>query len=132
MHARAERAMRTLVSKQLDQYSLTMMEWLALGIISNAPHDGFSMSQVAEALDVTLPQVTSLVSNLTNMKLIKQKVLSSDRRGRQVIITPKGSRIIDKLEQRIAVVMQTWNQDIPSNQLLSHILTVSQLSEKHF
>ncbi len=130
MHARADRAMRSVIAKDLEAYSLTMMEWLALGIISNAPSDGFSMSQVARALDVTLPQVTSLVSTLTKMKLIKQKVLATDRRGRQVIITAKGDRLLVKLEDRIAVVMRGWTGDIPAKQLQAYVLTVAQLSAK--
>lgn len=130
MHARADRAMRSVVGKPLELHALTMMEWLALGVISNAPREGFSMSQVAKALDVTLPQVTALVTTLIKIKLIKQRVLPTDRRGRQVIITPKGTRTLIRLEEQIAVVMRTWSEDIPREQLRAYMLTVAQLSAK--
>lgn len=130
MHARADREMRVVVSRQLETQNLTMMEWLALGVISNAPHEGFSMSQVARALDVTLPQVTALVTVLIKMKLIKQKVLATDRRGRQVIITSRGERMLIKLEDKITMVMRGWTQDIPVKQLKAYMLTIAQLSDK--
>jgi DNA-binding MarR family transcriptional regulator len=88
------------------------------------------MSQVARALDVTLPQVTALVTVLIKIKLIKQKVLATDRRGRQVIITPKGNRVLVKLEERIAVAMRAWSQDIPADQLRAYMITVALLSAK--
>lgn len=130
MHARADRAMRGLVAKELEVHSITLMEWLALGVISNAPREGFSMSQVAHALDVTLPQVTALVGSLTDAKLIKQKILPTDRRGRQVHITPKGERLVIKLEDRIVMVMRSWTQEIPPEQLKAYMLTLATLSAK--
>lgn len=130
MHARADRAMRTVVSKELEAQGLTMMEWLALGVISNAPREGFSMSQVAKALDVTLPQVTALVAALLDMRLIRQKVLATDRRGRQVVSTSRGDRVLIKLEDHITMVMRGWTQDISPAQLQSYVLTIAKLSAK--
>lgn len=129
MHARADRALRLVVSKQLDAISLTMMEWLALAAIAAGPKEGLSMSQVAKTLDVTLPQVTALVSSLTKTKLCKQKVLASDRRGRQVMATLKGRRVLAKLEDTIAKAMREWTKDIPSDQLMDYINTVKQLAQ---
>lgn len=128
MHARADRAMRMQLTKDLENHQLTHMQWLALGIISNANRDGFSMSQVAHALDVTLPQVTALVTFLVDAKLVNQKVLATDRRGRQVMITPKGERLLMKLEEQIARTMRTWTRNIPPRQLQAYLLTVAALS----
>jgi DNA-binding MarR family transcriptional regulator len=131
MHARADRALRSVVTGQLESYHLTMMEWLALGTLSAAPKAGLSMTEVAAALDVTLPQVTALVSSLIKSKFIKQKVLASDRRGRQVMITLKGKRTLNKLESVIAVAMRDWSKDIPREQLYAYIDTVDQLARKN-
>ncbi len=131
MHARADRAMRNVVARQLEGHGLTMMEWLALGVVMAGPKDGVSMSQIAATLDVTLPQVTALVSNLLNAKMIKQRVLASDRRGRQVIGTPRGKKALANLEGAIAGAMRTWSKDIDRNQLKAYILTVAQLANKN-
>lgn len=130
MHARADRAMRSVVARQLESHKLTMMEWLVLGIVSNAPKNGLSMSQVAGTLDVTLPQVTALVISMTKQKYIKQKVLASDRRGRQVILTLKGRRALVKLEGVIERAMRIWSKDIPSPLLGTYIEVISILAHK--
>lgn len=129
MHARADRAMRSVVSKQLEPYGLTMMEWLALGVVSAAPKNGLSMSKVAGMLDVTLPQVTALVNGLIESNFVKQKVLSSDRRGRQVLSTVKGRRALGKLESLIAVAMLGWSKHIPPEELQIYVKTVSKLAQ---
>lgn len=128
MHARADRTMREVVTKQLDPHGLTMMEWLVLGVVSQAPKNGFSMTQVAQILDVTLPQVTALVVVLVDHKLVKQTVLPEDRRGRQLTISSKGARLLDKIEGRVADAMRSWSRDIPRDQMYAYMLTVSQLS----
>ncbi len=128
-HSRADRALRTIVSTQLEAQTLTMMEWLALGVIAEADRGGFSMSQVADALDVTLPQVTALVTSLVKMRLVKQKILFSDRRGRQVQITSRGRRLLSKLESHISKAVKVWTKDVPRTQLQTYILTVDHLSQ---
>lgn len=130
LHARADRAMRSVVAKQLESHKLTMMEWLVLGVVSAAPKNGLSMSQVAIALDVTLPQITALVTSLIKQKYIKQKVLASDRRGRQVLLSLKGRRALAKLEGVIAEAMRTWSREIPREQLATYVDTVAILARK--
>ena len=130
LHARADRALRSVVTRQLDSQQLTMMEWLALGSIVEAPKEGLSMSQIAAVLNVTLPQVTALVSNLTKAKVVRQKVLVSDRRGRQVQATAKGQRVMLRLEDTIADAVREWTQDIPPDELTQYIEVVKQLADK--
>lgn len=130
MHARADRAMRSVVSVQLESHKLTMMEWLSAGVVASGPKDGVSMSQIAATLDVTMPQVTALIGNLLEQKMIKQRVLATDRRGRQVIVTMKGKRALAKLEIDIAVAMLEWSSDIDRDQLKSYVQSVSQLANK--
>lgn len=129
LHARADRAMRAVVSRQLEVQKITMMEWLALGVVVTGPKNGVSMTNIAKVLDVTMPQVTALISNLISTKLIRQKVLASDRRGRQVMATLKGKRTIDKLELTIAKAMKSWSSHIEKRQLINYIKTVSELAK---
>jgi len=130
MHARADRAMRSVVGGQLESHKLTMMEWLSMGVVASGPKDGISMTQIAATLDVTMPQVTALIGNLMEQKMIKQHVLASDRRGRQVIVTSRGKRSLAKLETEIAKVMRQWTQDIDRDQLKSYIQSVAILAGK--
>ena len=127
MHARADRVLRAVVAKQLESQKLTMMEWLALCVVVAGPKKGVSMSHIAYKLDVTLPQVTSLVGKLLEAKMTKQKILVSDRRGRQVVCTKRGKNAVAKLEKNIAGAVKIWSKDIDRDQLRAYILTISQL-----
>lgn len=131
LHTRADRAMRTTISLQLEHHQLTFMEWLVLGVVSHASKQGHSMSEIAGYLDVTLPQVTALVNGLTEKKLVNQSISPFDRRGRQVHITAKGSRVLARLESMLRSALHTWSKDIPPNHLYTYALTLDRLAQQH-
>lgn len=78
LHARSDRALRGSVATKLEKLNITMMEWLLLGVVHNGGTKGISMSDIAQSLHVTLPQVTALVNKLLPSKLVKQKSANSD------------------------------------------------------
>lgn len=127
---RADRALRVLVSKRIESQRITMMEWLTLGVISSSPKKGLSMTNIANQLDVTLPQVTVLVAGLLQLKYAKQQTLARDHRGKQVMITLKGRRVLSKLDSSIAKTMRRHTKQIPANQMQAYILTIEQFSSK--
>lgn len=130
LHSRADRALRTIIAEHLEQASITMMEWLLLGTVKNAPKDGLTMSAVASTLDVTLPQVTALSASLTRAKLLKQKVSSQDRRSRRLAVTPAGKSLLADVEADLAKALQQWTGDIPNEQLESYLETIKVLAER--
>ncbi len=129
MHARADRALRLVVSKHLEQFGLTMMEWLLMATVCCSPKRGMTMSDVAAALNVTLPQVTALANNLVRSKFIKQKVNTSDKRSRYLSATVAGKRLIEKVEVAIDATLREWLKDIPEAQLKEYISTVELIAE---
>jgi MarR family transcriptional regulator, transcriptional regulator for hemolysin len=130
LHSRADRALRLVVSRKLDQFNVTMMEWLLMGAVSSGPKDGATMSAVAGALDVTLPQVTALTASLTKAKLLKQKVSRKDRRSRKLMVTATGKKLLDELEKAADASMKEWLADIPEEQLKTYFDTVRILAER--
>lgn len=130
LHARTDRALRTVVAKQLDEFKVTMMEWLLLGVVCGGPEKGLSMSTIAATLDVTLPQVTALVTNLIKLRLVKQKTQSHDRRSRHVVATNRGRILLGDMEQAIAGAMEEWLKDIPKDQLDNYFDTIKRLSQQ--
>lgn len=128
LHARADRALRLVVARELEQFKVTMMEWLLLGVVVNGPDKGLSMSAIAQNLDVTLPQVTALVSNLIKEKLVKQKTQAHDRRSRHVTATPRGTLLLGDMEKAISSAMRDWVQDVPRDQLQEYLQTVKILA----
>lgn len=130
LHARADRALRTVVAKQLESFKVTMMEWLLLGVVCNGPDKGLSMSTVAKSLDVTLPQVTALVSNLVKQRLAKQKTQSHDRRSRHVVATNRGRALLEDIEEAVTRAMKEWLNDIPREKLATYLDTVRILATR--
>jgi DNA-binding MarR family transcriptional regulator len=130
LHARTDRALRTVVANQLDEFKVTMMEWLLLGVVCGGPEKGLSMSTIAATLDVTLPQVTALVTNLIKLRLVKQKTQAHDRRSRHVVATNRGRILLGDMEQAIARAMEEWLKDIPKDQLDIYFKTIKQLSQQ--
>lgn len=124
LHARADRILRTAVSSRLEPYKLTMMEWLLLGVVCEAPDDGMSMSAVAQALDVTLPQVTALANKLLDLKFIKQKTYAQDRRSRRVMPTPKGRAVLEDVDLAIGKALDEWLTDLPEEQTNGYFSTM--------
>jgi len=130
LHSRADRALRVVVSRQLEQFNVTMMEWLLLGVVNAGAKEGMTMSLVAGTLDVTLPQVTALTASLTRAKLIKQKVSRQDRRSRRLLSTPAGKRLLDDIEQAINGAMRGWLSDIPRQKLEEYFEIVKLLANR--
>jgi DNA-binding MarR family transcriptional regulator len=130
LHARADRALRLVVGRELEQFKVTMMEWLLLGVVVSGPEKGLSMSSVAQALDVTLPQVTALVSNLLKQKLIKQKTQLQDRRSRHVSPTSRGKVLLGDMERAINQAMESWLKEVPDEELQVYLKTMKQLANQ--
>ncbi len=129
MHARADRALRLVVSKELEQFDLTMMEWLLMATVCGSLRSGMTMSEVAQALNVTLPQVTALANNLVRSKLIKQKINLRDKRSRYLIATLAGKRLITRVEVAIDTKLRTWLGNIPKDQFKNYMITVEMIAE---
>jgi len=128
LHSRADRVLRTVVSKQLDKFNVTMMEWLLMGTVQNGSKEGVSMSDVASSLDVTLPQVTALTANLTKLKYLKQKVSRLDRRSRRLVITNVGKKQLEDIEEYLERAISDWVSDIPKNQWRAYLDMVETLA----
>jgi DNA-binding MarR family transcriptional regulator len=129
LHARADRQFRTMISTQLDRFRLTMMEWLLLGVVGEAK-DGITLSQIAATLDVSQPQVTALMDKVSVQKLVKQKVLREDRRSRKVVLTLRGRRLVDDIEESLSDYWKAWTSDIDPDQLEIYLRTVQAMSER--
>lgn len=129
LHARADRVFRTIVSSQLDQFKITLMEWLLLGVVKDAAKSGVTLSQIAKALDVSQPQITALMDKVASQNLVRQKVLRSDRRSRSVVLSTRGLKLVDNIEETIGAYLNEWWGNVPAEQLDAYLKTVRAISE---
>ena len=130
LHSRADRALRLVVSRKLEQFNVTMMEWLLMGVVQSGPKEGMTMSAVAGALDVTLPQVTALTARLTKLKLLKQKISRQDRRSRRLVVTNNGKKLLTEIENEVDGAMNEWMAGIPEAQMKTYLETLEVLASR--
>lgn len=129
LHARADRSLRALVSKCLEKFSITRMEWLLLETVALSG-DGMSKGEVAAVLNVSLPQITALTSGLVKMSLLSQQKGVADKRARRITLTQPGRQLIAGVEQDLRGAMRDWLADIPRSQLITYMLTMQLLAQK--
>lgn len=128
-HSRADRAIRLVVARELNDYGITMMQWLLLATVANGPGSGMRMTELAAQLDVTMPQITALMNDLVNLKLVKQKINSTDRRSRKLIANPAGNKLIRDIEGRIEKALRDWLKDIPKQDLEIYLSTSRRIAD---
>ncbi len=129
LHSRAERVLKSLVSKHLETSNITRMEWLLLASVEQPSvlTDGHTMGELAALLDVRLSQATALVTTMNEAGLITQKVSQKDRRTRYVRITVKGGKLLETVERSMRQALRQWLSHIPRAQLATYLQTVKQL-----
>lgn len=128
-HVRADRSLRSVISKIVSAYDITMMEWLALAAVYSRQNSVMSMTQAAINLDVTLPQVTALVSTLIDQKFVKQKIQSKDHRSRSLEITLKGRRTFIKIDRAVGQALREWSVGIEPDKMTGYIDVVKVLAK---
>lgn len=129
LHARSDRNLRSAIAAQLEESKITMMEWLLLGVVAAGPAKGSSMSDIARALHVTLPQVTALVNKLLPLKLIKQKSANVDRRSRLVSLTSKGQLVFGETCKIVETAQVDVFKDSTKEDLAVYRQVLAQLSD---
>ena len=128
LHARSDRILRGHIASQLGSSKITMMEWLVLGVINKSKSKGKSMSEIAQVLHVTLPQVTALVNKLLPLKLVRQKSASSDRRSRIVTLTSKGELVFEEAGKLLDSSQKELFSGVSTIELEAYLATLNTLS----
>lgn len=98
LYAQTDRRLRSEVSKNLESSSISLMEWLMLGILNDGDKKGISMTELSGKLSVSLPQVTAIMSGLMKKRLVRQRTLKKDRRSREALITQRGEDLLKDLD----------------------------------
>lgn len=130
LHARSDRALRGSIATRLETLNITMMEWLLLGVIKRGNGKGMSMSDIAQSLHVTLPQVTALVNKLLPLRLIKQKSANVDRRSRLVSLTSKGELILEEADSLLEAEAVALFGDVSTQDIAGYTTTLQRISNK--
>jgi DNA-binding MarR family transcriptional regulator len=82
-----------------EPFGLRPVEYTVLTLIAENP--GGSLAQLARALAVTAPNITTMVDRLESRGLIARQQSASDRRAQVLHTTAKGATLVRKTTQLI-------------------------------
>jgi len=128
LHSKSDRQLRLVVSRVLEPFGITMMQWLLLVSVSKGPNSGIRMTELSEQLDVTMPQITALMNDLVEQKLAKQKINSSDRRSRRLTVTSVGKKRLEEIDGCVEVALKKWLKPIPEDDLKGYYATLEHMA----
>lgn len=84
VQANAYRILKQAVGGFLQPYSLSMMEWFALGTIYDTGRDGIRPTELAKTLQTTMPYTTTLLHTLEAKEWIERTESTTDNRVKLV------------------------------------------------
>ncbi len=89
------RLMRTYADYKAAQFGMTRAQWAVLARVSRA--EGLHQSELAEVLDLQPITLTRLLDKLCDSGLIERRPHPTDRRAKQLFLTPAARPLLDQL-----------------------------------
>ena len=87
--------MRT--AEALESLGLTTALFALLNVLG--PHEGAIQQELGAAMGIDPSTMVSLIDQLEDAGLAKRRPHPTDRRAREVVITPKGQRVLEQARQ---------------------------------
>ncbi|MDQ3238974.1 MAG: MarR family transcriptional regulator [bacterium] len=115
LQAKAYRILKNYLSRNLDEYNLTMPEWALLGSIYEK--ESMKLTEIAKLLDVEAPYATNLAEQLQKKGLVIRAESSDDRRVKRISLTKKGALLVPVVERNIKNAMRTIYNSVTQDEL---------------
>ena len=88
-----------LSDRFFSQFGTTDIQFNILMILKNSSREGLSQQELSERLVVTKSNVVGLIDRMEKQDLVKRNPHPTDRRFNQVVITSKGKKLLEKVEE---------------------------------
>ena len=104
------------VQEQLfEAHGLTIQQYNVLRIVRGGPAKGHPVYEIERRMIYRFANVTRLVDRLELQGLLKRAADMKDRRVSRVVLTPKGRRLMDRLDEPVqamaARLTSCWNEE---------------------
>lgn len=86
-----------LLEKFLSKHNLSQGRFIALIVMNRDPDAPISPTVLAEKMGVTKSTVSGLLDGLVKDGLVERNLVENDRRRNTVMLTSRGSQVLDKL-----------------------------------
>jgi DNA-binding MarR family transcriptional regulator len=91
------RVSHTRTAEALESLGLTTALFALLNVLG--PREGANQQELGSAMGVDPSTMVSLIDQLENAGLANRRPRPTDRRAREVVITPKGRRVLGEARQ---------------------------------
>jgi DNA-binding MarR family transcriptional regulator len=115
--AKAYRTLRVKVTSTLEKFHLTMTEWALLGKLYDSKSDGVHLAEVATALGVEPPLITTMVSQLEKKGLVGRKEDVRDRRAKFISLTDEGRELVPRIEDSMRSTLSGLFQGVTKDEV---------------
>lgn len=131
LQARAYRTLRIFMEGQLKAFNLTMMEWVMLGLVVADENSTYTMTDLADLIDVGQPLITNMVNRVSEAGLVARVVDRDDKRSKHIKALPKGVKLAAEVEDTLRRAMREWLSDIPRAELEGYVKMMMKLAQKN-
>ncbi len=119
VQTKSYRLLREHVYSVLTHYGLTPTHWSLLGITMQA-RDGVRQVEIAEALHVKPPLVTTMVRQLQDKDIIQSVQNQFDARAKLLAVTPSGKKFMKTVENDLNKTLSSLLDGLTENDLITY------------
>jgi DNA-binding MarR family transcriptional regulator len=120
------RLRRTVVDKALRPLGVTRSQWWVLANLSRHNGGGMMQTELAKVMDVGKVTLGGLIDRLEASGHVERRPEPGDRRAKRVVMTPKGIKLLERI-QKIGKVV---NAEIMTGISAADILRAENLLHK--
>jgi MarR family 2-MHQ and catechol resistance regulon transcriptional repressor len=118
-----------LSDRFFSQFGLTDAQFNILMILNDYGGEGMSQQGLSEHLIVTKSNMVGLVDRLEKTGYVKRKSHPTDRRSYQVMLTPKGREMVEKIKKSYFREVDRMMRVLTDSQKRSLILSMEKLRQ---
>ena len=97
---RAQMAVFQSIYACFGDQAVTLVQFSVLAVAADNP--GVTQSELAEVLAVERPRMVPILNRLEALGLAQRLVSETDKRNRQIVLTPQGKSLLNELKRRFA------------------------------
>ncbi len=129
LYGRTSNAFKIVVAKALDNYELSVLEWMIITRIGTNESGDYTITKLADEFDLNVPQSTVLVKGLIARNLVRQKVSAKDRRIKFLSCTRRGAKLVYESDQAVQHAMRYWLFDLSDTEIIKYVETMKKICE---
>ncbi len=114
---RTARSMKKALDTRLTEIGVTAVQYTVLNTLAHT--DGLSLSEVGKRVYLDKPAITGLADRLENDGLVERQRNSKDRRVIKLYLSPKGRRLLGRMNDIVNSVDEELTSVLSSSELRS-------------